>query len=478
MPASGPHAILPAPPPHLPGAAPAGLEGIWPQVCGLLAHVQAMRGDEGAVQAQQRGMVRDGCFVMPSPFPGRDGDRCCRSWFHEFQFYYEFDAGRHGTYYWITGLLSRGYSLDHLWFPAHRAAASIDPTGVDSARLERFAAMLAEAPDKPAGPPGGIAPRLAVAGFQHMVHMLWNELPALDRLAAAGLPASAHTGAFGIAVQCEPFGPTRELFPELAPWIRTVRHTDLPALNGANGLVLGLGSWTITPGTQARVRRVAARHAGPAAAARQAAFRDAHGPVFWLSVKPPNRTLAGQEEALAGLIAALRAAHPGAGFILDGASAPWDFPANPNYPPWFHKVSRAAAAGSAAVIAGVLARLDPLARDHVVALNGIPVCQEVGWGAIAGFYVCHGGTMHNKIGWLHPVPGFVHSNHAFLAAMRGMPDPVPGGPPCALASAELVRDDDPAGYGPHELARKDQNYSFTSLDRFVEEVRAAFLATR
>ncbi len=465
-----------------PGAVPAapvpGLEDIWLRLHDLLTHLRLTRLDEGAVQSQQRGMIRDGCFLMPSPFADRLADLCCRSWSHEFQFYYEFDAGPHGTYFWISSMLDRGFSLDAAWFPSRQVAVTNYPSQLDAGRLERFSQVLAQAPFKPAWPAPWInVPRSAVVGFQHFMHMLWNELPALDRLAGAGLPGTAPPSTFSIAVRHEPFGPMHELFPELAPWMQALRHEDVPAWNAAHGLVLGLGSWSITPGTQDRVLRVAAHHASAAALARQAAFKEAHDPVFWLSVKPPKRTLSDQPAMLAGLIRALRTEHPKAGIILDGASIPWDFPANTNYPSWFHAMSHTAVTGSAVIISMILALLDPATRTHVVALNGLTACEEATWGGLATFYVCHGGTMQNKIGWLHRVPGFIHSNLTFLSFARMMPPPIPGGPTCHYASDRLIVDDDPSRYLPHDLARKDQNYSFMSLDLLVEEVRAAFLTS-
>lgn len=458
-------------------AAAPGLEDIWPQLHALLSHQRIARLDEEAMQAQQRGMVRDGCFLMPSPFLGRSGDLCCRSWSHEFQFYYEFDAGSNGTYFWISGLLDRGFSLDAIWFPDRHIAVSTYPTQLDAARLERFRQMLAGEPAKPAwSAPWIDVPRTAVVGFQHFMHMLWNELPALDRLADAGLPGTAQPGTFAIAIKHEPFGPMRELFPELAPWMQTLQHEDVPGWNAAHGLVLGLGSWSITPGTQDRVMRLATRHTGVETLNWQAAFRAAHGPVFWLSVKPPKRTPLDQPAMLAGLIQALRVEHPNAGFILDGASLPWDFPANTNYPPWFHIVSHTAVTASTVIISMVLAMLSSETREHIVSLNGISACEEATWGGLATFYVCHGGTMQNKIGWLHRIPGFIHSNLTFLGFARTMPPPVLNGPACYYASDRLIVDDDPSNYSSHDLARKDQNYSFASLGLFVEEVRAAFLA--
>jgi len=443
-----------------------------------MAHVRSFDTNEGAVQAQQQGMIRDGCFLMPSPFSGRPHDLCIRSWFHEFQFYYEFDAGPHGYYFWVSSLLDRGFRLDTLWFPDRQVAVANYPSQMDSGRLARFAKKLVNEQRKSAqAPPWTRVPRSMVVGFQHFMHMLWNEFPALDRLVDAKLLGSAPPDVFSIAIQHEPFGPMQQLFPELAPWMQPLSYRDMEGWNAAHGMVLGLGSRSITRRTQERVLQVAKRHTGANALARQRVFKAAHDPVFWVSVKPPKRTVSDQPAMLAGLIRILRADHPNAGFIIDGASLPWDFPDNPNYPPWFHSGSQTAVSGSGEIIAMIMALLDG-EQDHIVALNGLGACAEAAWGEIATFYVCHGGTMQNKIGWMHRIPGFIHSNTAFIHSIRTTPSPVVDGPSCYYASADLIRDDNPTNYSPLELARKDQNYSFTSLARFAEEIGVAFLASR
>jgi hypothetical protein len=449
--------------------APANMADIWPKIRELLLQARRLMNDEAAVQSQQHGLIRDGCFLMPSPYPGLPDDMCVRSWFHEYQFYYELGSGPEPRYLWITGQLDRGYAMDTIWFPSRNVAVTAFAPSMEAGRLARFREMLANSIPKPvwAAPPHAI-PRIAVVGFQHLMHMMWNELPALDRLVGTSLP-----DAFKIAVQCEPFGPTTALFPELASVIRPVRYDQLPVENSRHGLVLGLGSWTITPATQDRVRRVAAEQTDGAVLERRDRFKASHHPVFWLSVKPPKRTMSDQAETLAALIVALRADYPDSGFILDGASLPWDLAGNSNYPSWFHEVSDRAVTGSAAIIADVLARIASGLHAHVITLNDISACEEVVWGEAASFYICHGGTMQNKIGWIHRVPGYIHSNRTFLRFARMMPPPVPNGPPCFYAPDALIVDDDPANYSALELARKDQNYRFTSVAALIAEVRQA-----
>ncbi len=451
---------------------PPELTDIWARLSVLMNHLQGLRMDEAAVQAQQLDALRDGNLLLPSPFHDNGGDGCCRSWYHEHQFYLEFESGAFGRYFVVTGLLDRGYSLDTIWFPDRGLAVTIYASQIDAGRLERFAAALPGMAKTASAAALVDRPRTVVVGFTHMIHMLWNELPGLQNLAAQPVPA-----ALDLAVLFEPFGPIAELFPELAGLIQRVRYEDMPRINREHFLVLGLGSWTIPAKLQQSIAALSQRLVSPAVIERRDQFRDAHRHRFWLSVKPPKRTVDRQAEQLAELIAMLDERYPDSGYILDGASLPWDYPANPNYHSWMHDNLDGAATRSADVIGDVVQRLTPALQARTVVLNGVPAPETVVWGAAASFYICHGGTMQNKIGWLQRIPGFIHSNQAFLHSARTMPPPVQDCPPCFYASAALIEDDAAGEYSELELARKDQNYRFTSSQLFLDEVSAAIAAS-
>ncbi len=456
-----------------PNNAPPGLEDIWSCTHKLLGHLHFLRSNERSLQAQQYGMIRDGCLLLPSVFPGRVHDLCSRSWFHESYFYYLFEASEHESYFWISGVFARGYSLDTIWFPGRRLAVTINPLGVDCARLARFDEMLTRTPAKPIrSRPWTNASRTAVVSSPHLMHMLWNELPALERLTDVMLPDK-----FNVAVLFEPFGPMKELFPEFADRIKALRHKDILHENAQNGLVLGLGAWTVTNTTQRRLHKIAARHTQQEKVKQRDLFKKQHYPIFWLSVKPPKRTLSNQSLVLASVINALQARYPQAGFILDGACHPFDFPANENYAPWFHNVLKVAFDNSKEIITAIIKQLRPATRKNVIFLNGVSACEEITWGAAATFYICHGGTMQNKIGWIHRIPGFVHSNRNFLESFRRMPVPVEDGPACYFPSEDLIVDDNISNYSVEELARKDQNYKISSVTKFSDQIMAAVAAS-
>lgn len=448
---------------------PPGCNDFWIRIRILMLYAADLSKDEERVQIQQHGMIRDGFFVMPSIYSDRESDQCNRSWFHEYRFYYEFETNSQDRYFWITGQLDCGYSLQTIWFPEKKIVFTNYYLGVDVNRLIRFKTHLQESVQKIFHTEHlNNVPRLAIVGYQHMLHTLWNELPALDLLSETELPSC-----FKIAVQHEPFGPIRRLFPELSASIYAIRYEDIPHQNSVRGLVFGLGSWTITHSTQKRILDLAEEISSKEVILRIKLFEHTHSPIFWISVKPPQRTISEQPQALAALITHLKASFPAAGFIINGVSFPWDFPINTNYPPWFHDYITTALDKSKEIIECLLRHLQNNNFNDIVILNGISACEEAAWGKVASFYICHGGSMQNKIGWLHDTPGFIHSNRPFIEANRSMPVPVFDGPACYYASDELIVDDDQSKYSTHEITRKDQNYSFSSLSRFIDEVTCA-----
>ena len=85
--------------------------------------------------------------------------------------------------------------------------------------------------------------------------------------------------------------------------------------------------------------------------------------------------------------------------------------------------------------------------------------------------------MQNKVGWIHRIPGMIHSNTKFMNAFKWL-TPVVDGPKCFYIDPDLVVDDDPQNYSELQRARKDQNYGFASLDRVTREFLDAFAKSR
>lgn len=445
-----------------------GLEDIWPRLYGILSHFQKMRLNELAVQEQQLGMVRDGGFLMPSPFQDTVGDLCRHSWFFEDRYFYRFSPQAHEEYFWVSGSIGRGYSLDSIWFPQRGIAVTLYKAGIELTPgcLDRFQnhKLAKENIDSDIAMINAF--RCAVIGFPHMTHMLWNVMPALDQLSDMKIPES-----FKLAVLFEPFGPIEELFPSFAGHLEHIQSNELPKLNKKYEFLVGLGSWFITRRVQDRIRSVLINYVDAEVRSKCQVFRELHETIFWISIKPPKRTIIDQCNMIAGLMHALRQRYQKAGFILDGVSLPWDFMTNTNYPSWSKAGLDRASVNSEEITRNIIELIEPQLRPHVITLNGVPISEEIAWAELATFYIAHGGSMQNKIGWLRSIPGYVHSNKKFLKFCRNF---VERGGEMILASEELIVDDDPSSYSPQEMERKDQNYAFRSLEMLVEEVSAAY----
>jgi hypothetical protein len=354
-----------------------------------------------------------------------------------------------------------------IYFPHRRAAVALNPFFTDTEMLKKMDAMRAAISKPRVGPP------VVVSGFAHCMHVLWNDLPALEHAAHADLSARMK-----LAVLFEQFGPAVALFPEFAGITTFLSHGDLLALNREHRLLVGLAGWTIRETTQRRVRQLAEQQVAAKVIESRDRFCAEWTPVFWLSVKLPKRTLCDQAVVLARLIRGIRQEYADAGFVLNGTSIPSDAKTNPNYVPAFSKEMERATCGVNEIIEDVLRQCDANVRRAVRVVSGVSVCEEIVWGEAADFYFCHGGTMQNKIGWVHRIPGLVHSNAKFLYSFKRMPPPVENGPGCFFLSDGLIADAPAENYNTLELKRKDQDYSFTDIDKVVREVIDAFRVSR
>jgi hypothetical protein len=399
---------------------------------------------------------------MASPF-GEATETCTESLYCCYRFFYRFSSEE--EYFWITAVPEQ--LLAGLYFPARKLVIGLYPSALDPvliSKLERLRAVVTK--------PDGTLRRARqasalVVGFPQFMHMLWNHLPALETAVNAGL--AQH---LPVAVIHEPFGPTGEIFPELAGGVEQIAPSAIPDLNRQHALLIGLGARTISPSLQKRIRRVAERHATRTALANRERFRSAYAPVFWMTVKPPDRTAHNQIEALATIMQEIKRSYPGAGFLLDGASLPWDFASNAHYDGFFRDYLGDQVRLTEQLISEVTGRIDPKWRASVVPLAGMSACDEIVWGG-ADFYFCHGGTPHHKIGWVHDTPGMIYSNSKFIAYYQWL-RPLQKHPPVYYLPATLVADDPDANCAPDKLARKDQNFTLSSPAETAQRLLANY----
>lgn len=447
------------------GPPPAPLADLWPRLETILVAQRAFNSDEARVQAQQHGILRDGRFNMLSPFAD-EPQSCVQSYERDHRFWFRF-AGRE-EFFWVSATLMNAFELSTLYFPQRRVAVTLREGDVSAERIADFETFRRDItkPSPPAIPAAGR--RTVVSGEGHYMHVLWKELPALERAVAAGL-----TEKMQLAAVYQPFGPLAELFPELAGQVQPLVWNEAGALNAREHLLVGLGSLSITPGTRARLRRVGAAMAGADVLRTRDAFRAAHRPVVWVSVKPPKRTLRDQAAILARLMAAVKSEYPDAGFILNGASRPWDAESNPNFGGWFGERYKRATAAAGAIIDDVLANLPPDVRASVAVVTDRTACDEIAWGEAADFYFCHGGTMQHKIGYIHEVPGMIHCPNSFRDRYSEQHELVLDGPKCWFVPAGMVTDGGGETYATFNAPEVEPDYVFASPDLVVNEFLSA-----
>lgn len=453
--------------------APPELADIWPRMHAILSDVLQFNHSEARVRGQQLRIALGGGLVMPSPFSPED-DPAHGSYYSDYRFAFAFGgAGTgHEPYLWITDRIGTGYAIGTIVFPDRHVAVSLYPLQIHPTEIDRLNQFRIAIPKQPDATPN-LPHATAVVGSFHLMHTLWNELPALDHVASAGLPRD-----LTIAAMHQPCGPLRELYPELASRIFTVTQEQLPALNRASRFLIGFGSRTVTRQTRERLLRVANHLAPPAALTARDQFQRERRPIFWLSVKPPKRTVENQSDALTEIITALLARYPRAGIILNGVSHPWDWQTNPGYSEPFRQRMHDAASWDQQTAQAVVQKLGPGASASIHVLSDISVMEEISWGSIADFYFCHGGSMQHKIGWVHGTPGMIHSNARFIDWNRALPSPAEGCPEACYLPRDMIVDDAASNYTEDELARCDQNYRFAATSAVAAELIEAFEQTR
>lgn len=438
------------------------IEDIWPGVRRLCTNLLAANSDEDRIRQQQYRIVNQRHLRVLSIFSD-SVDIATQSYFCGNRFYFHF-PGRE-EYFLVTSLYNAGHALGTIYLPERRIAIALYPYTINEESLGEFDSLRRFVTKDP----NGAERSLAIIGNTHFMHMLWNEYPALEHAVAAGIAPL-----LDFAVLYEPFGPTVDVFPEISSHVTVRKLTELRTLNSSRNLILGLGSQTIMGSTQERVRKVAKLRASPSALSDREMFKLNHSPIFWLSVKPPNRTCDEQAAALSKIITGIRHAYSNSGILLNGVSYPWDYSFNDNYPGWFREMMDKASCSTSDILKEVVSCLSPVDKCATKVISDVSICDEVLWGEVCDFYFCHGGTMQNKVGWVHCKPGMVHSNRQFIQSLIAMPAAVDCDLTHYFLPSELTMDDTDDNYTGLQLARKDKNYAFQSFERVTENLISAF----
>jgi hypothetical protein len=447
-----------------------GLEGPVPEALSLLkapasdliAVARRQLVDEGAIRGFALGLLQHGPGGAAAFLPR--GFNLTRSWFFEDQFYYEVRS-RHLRAILVTSMVDRGYAINTVWFVDDGEALAAEAHGADVTRFNRFLDATLRRDD--GNRKATLQLRRLVTGFPHMLHVLWNGISPVISLAQAN---DGFTD-FEVHVLFEPFGPIERLVPELRGAVTRISAPRSAEQNSHYRVNCGVGGWSVTREAQSRIIRVAKELSEPATHQASAVFASRFAPVIWVTAKPGDRTFTNEAVVLADLVIRLSRLLPKAGFILDGSSYPWDFHRNVNYDGFFRSHIAGLTARSGTHIDEIVKGLPPQVRERTMVLNGIDVQDEVVWGCIADFYIAHGGSMQHKIGWIHDVPGYVHSNQPFLHHFKHIRfAPLEARTVVHYPSEGVLLDDDPSRYSPLQLARKDQKYSAISQETLFDDV--------
>ena len=314
----------------------------------------------------------------------------------------------------ITGDIQFGYPLTWLLCPLHRVLIRLaeGSTGASPDQdafnlwMEKINLALAERGPQPPSvdEPGRVVITL---GHRNFAHHLWNELSALETWLAQTQPSSLQRPVSLVPLR-EPLGLLENVLPELA--MLDIRRADVSprTINRIPGCLVPLGGRKIGTRIQERLTGYLARVSGPLARTIEQDFIRQHSPLFWISVRTHDRTCTNQEEFLATLAARLLQAYPGSGILLDGfAFSPGETDL---------ETILATEQRGLAVAEAIQAIQQRIAREHpaenpqrVLSVSGLSLLDNLYLARFVDYYICHAGTLQHKLGWLYPVPGFIHT---------------------------------------------------------------------
>jgi len=232
-------------------------------------------------------------------------------------------------------------------------------------------------------------------------HLQW-EITALERLARSG-PSSGALDRL-LVTRYDPYS-VAELFPELpvvsvlAPSEeRVCAETFRQSLAGNALCVLSTGLCPVSERLARRIRRIARERCPLGLVRRLEAFRKAHRPVVWLTLRSRRRVWRGQVEGLAQVLNALARSHPGLGVLVDGAPA-WE-------------------RGTLAELRG---RLEGVAIFDAL---GLALHESIVAAQCADFFIAPHGNGTNFTS-LANVPGILHGPRRFMGFVPDQREPVP-----------------------------------------------------
>ena len=356
----------------------------------------------------QSDILNQGGFCIVSPFSG-DFIACESSTsFFRGQTAYFFPGS---NAFWLLvqyGSVSFGYPLTEVVFESrgepqriHLWRRNHPQTNITGSDIARLFVIANETIDR-SGKPGAAL----IIGHENFAHHIWNELSALEVwLASASDDVVARTP---LKVTSEPLGPLHGLFPRLTAMRDRGRRKTLQSVP----LRVRLGGQRVTTRVREILRRIAQERLELGVYKRYFDRFTNGNPKIWISVRHGSRTPDNQADFIFAVISAILQQYPDAVFVLDGFSFPVGFFHDPKTLP-VRKIFLERAFIDRRFISSLRERIENAygteARARLFSTEGLDVLDAISVAGLCTFYVCHAGTLQHKIGWVHDIPGIVHT---------------------------------------------------------------------
>jgi hypothetical protein len=313
-----------------------------------------------------------------------------------------------------------------------------------------------------------------IIGHENFAHHLWNELPALGLwLERASDEAIARLCVFPVA---EPLGSLRKIFPRLAAASFITRRSAVVE----HPLRLRVGAQLVTSYIQNVIVNHCRNIGNHGSVVEILRTLKSGWPKVWISVRQHSRTPDNQLDFLLALLERASATYPNAIFVFDGFSFPVGFTSDPGMTLRMNSFlirSQECAEFIQALCEKAARLLGPGIVRRLCSISGLDLAQAILVAGYCDYYICHGGTLQHKIGWLYRKPGFIHtapegSRHFLIQAAQVENAIIPDLLPPELARATRL----PQGVQGVQDIPRNANYQILDVRQAVEAILSSMRA--
>lgn len=358
----------------------------------------------------------------------------------------------------IAGEIGHAYPLRYVSFDGFETTHDLvagGPAALSADQARTFTRFEPEWAERGVAAP---APRAKVKiGHPNFAHHAWNELAALKQSSAV-----VDLSDVDLEYSFHPLGA-----PDfLTLGLRSCGRAPAAAteLREGGALFTPIGGLRLDAVTARAVTRRALVTASTAAKALAMQLNAAAGPTIWLTARREGRGCRNQTALYAQTAALLREHGLAASFIIDGFSLPEDF-ASPDYDPVRPAFLRRAADFTAEA-RRICDAIEALGFTCASTAE-LGLMDTIALSTAADFFITHEGTLHHKIGWFNPTPGWVHTGPAVirpgLARWHAAQADLAVEP--ALPAADWMQDCGPSRAHPDSQRNKD--YAVADIPAFA-----------